>query len=174
LEVGELVVEVVGGGGGGGCVVAAGALVVGCVGAFVVGALVVAGALVVGTLLNSELSDLEVQPGSLRSTLPSRSLSRPSEHCGSRAEVEVVDTGSVEVVVEPSPKGNASGVSGEGNASGAGFAGSGCERVRTKIKNGIAASAKSSRTFTIGLRSLNDMEPSLLRSAICFADTREV
>lgn len=112
----------------------------------------------VGTVLNSERSDLEVQPGSLKSTLPSRSLSRPSEHCGSGAEVEVVDdTGSVEVVVEPSPKGNASGVSGEGNASGVGFAGSGCERVRTKIKNGIAASAKSSKTFTIGWRSLNDM-----------------
>jgi hypothetical protein len=166
LVVGELVVEMVGGGGA--CVVV-GALVV------VVGALVVvAGLLVVGTVLNSERSDLEVQPGSLRSTLPSRSLSRPSEHCGSGDEVEVVDTGSVEVVVEPSPKGNASGVSGEGNASGVGFAGSGCERVRTKIKNGIAASAKSSKTFTIGLRSLNDMERSLLRSAICFTDTRAV
>jgi hypothetical protein len=115
-----------------------GALVVGgfVVGAFVVGGLVVvvggfvvvvggfvvvAGGLVVVTTLNSERSDLEVQPGSLRSTLPSRSLSRPSEHWGLGAEVDVVEeTGSVEdVVVESSPKGNLSGVSGEAMSTGA-------------------------------------------------------
>jgi hypothetical protein len=103
-----------------------GAFVVGgfVVGGFVVvvgGFVVVAGGLVVVTTLNSERSDLEVQPGSLRSTLPSRSLSRPSEHWGLGAEVDVVEeTGSVEdVVVESSPKGNLSGVSGEAMSTGA-------------------------------------------------------
>ena len=154
-------------------------VVVGAVGALVVvvGALVVVvGALVVGTVLNSELSNLEVQPGSLgKSILPSRSLSRPSEHCGLGREVEVVDdTGSVEVVVEPSPNGKASGVSGEGSSAGVSSAGSGCERVATKIKNGIAASASSSATFTIGLRSLNDIEAWSPDVAISFRDTSTV
>jgi hypothetical protein len=75
---------------------------------------------VVAVVLNSELSELDRQPGSLRSILPSRSLSRPSEHCGRGAAARgvvtvVVDSiGSVElVVVDSVPKGNANGVSGE-------------------------------------------------------------
>jgi hypothetical protein len=123
----------------------------------VVGLVVVVRGLVVVTVLNSERSEREVQPGSLRSTLPSRSLSRPSEHCGLGAEVEVVDdTGSVDdVVVDSSPKGNLSGVLGEGITSGAWLAGGDSERVKTKIKKGTAATANSNKTFTMGVRSLN-------------------